>query len=80
MRSLILMLSLLLVTAGCERASEPQKPPASQPQEAAGDGLSVLKKMVNEQNYRAIVSILPIRSIRRNSARRCRFPISDWTN
>jgi len=54
MRSLIWMLSLLLVTAGCERASEPQKPPASQPQEAADDGLSVLKKMVNEQNYRAM--------------------------
>jgi hypothetical protein len=50
----MLILALLLVTAGCERGSEPQKPPASQPQEAAADGLNVLKKMVNEQNYRSM--------------------------
>ena len=54
MRSLMMMLGLLLLTIGCERGSEPQKPPASQPQEAATDGLSVLKKIVNEQNYRAM--------------------------
>jgi hypothetical protein len=54
MRSPMLIFALLLVTAGCERGSGPQKPPASQPQEAAADGLNTLKTMVNEQNYRSM--------------------------
>lgn len=53
MRSLVLAIALVILFAGCQSKENP-KPPSPQPQQAAQDGIGVLQKLVNDQNYRAM--------------------------
>lgn len=46
-------LLVLIIAVGC-RGKETPKPPSPQPGQAASDGLGVLQKLVNDQNYRAM--------------------------
>lgn len=52
MRSFFFMTGLLLLL-GCSQQSTP-KPPSSQPQEAAKNAVSVLQKLVTEQNFKSM--------------------------
>ena len=54
MRSTIVTAVLVLVMAGCQQDRGKPKPPSPQPQQAAGDALGVLQKLVNDQNYKAM--------------------------
>jgi hypothetical protein len=54
MRSFIFSCGLLLCMMACQKSGEPAKPPSSQPQEAATNGLGVLQKLVTEQNFRGL--------------------------
>jgi hypothetical protein len=50
----MLISMLALVMAGCQQRAEQPKPPSSQPQAAASDALGVLRKLINEQNYKGM--------------------------
>src|SRR5262249_27364332 len=49
----MIIAALLLFVMGCSQRETP-KPPSAQPQEAAANALTVLQKLVTDQNYRAL--------------------------
>ena len=49
----MIIATLLLFAMGCSQRETP-KPPSAQPQEAASNALTLLQKLVTEQNYRAL--------------------------
>jgi hypothetical protein len=53
MRSIVLTFCVFLMM-GCSRQKNESKPPAQQAQEAAANAVSVLQKLVNEQNYKSL--------------------------